>query len=67
MTESFKDKLRSLSFPRKLGQKEKVPVINEDTGRVGGYYTKHWDGKQDVNVTPESVAVTAKTQEELEA
>lgn len=63
MSESFKEKLHSVSFPRKLGQKEKVPVIDEDTGKVGGYHTKHWDGKQDANIFAKPIAVKGKTRE----
>lgn len=56
MTE-FADKLRSLSFPRKLGGTERKPVQNEDTGRFdAGYYDVHWDGRQDAHVTPDAVS-----------
>lgn len=57
MTDSFKEKLHSLSFPRKLGATERKPVQNEDTGRFdGGYHDVHWDGSQDAHVVPESVS-----------
>lgn len=66
MTESFKEKLRSISFPRKLGQSEKVPVINDDNGKIAGHHTVHWDGKQDANAYLSPIAVKAKTREELD-
>lgn len=58
-----KEKLRSLSFPRKMGAIERKPVINEDTGGVGGYHDVHWDGRQDATVIPQPVAAKAKPQE----
>lgn len=51
----FKEKLRSLSFPRKVGQTERVPVQDEDDGVVRGYHDVHWDGSQDAHVTPKTV------------
>lgn len=63
MTE-FADKLRSLSFPRKHGQTERRPVINENDGSVGGYHTIRWDGSQDAEITPKPVSASAKVQGE---
>ena len=47
---SFAEKLRSLSFPRKLGASERQPVIDERDGTVGGYHDVRWDGSQDAHV-----------------
>ena len=58
----FREKLKSLSFPRKQGESETIPVINEITGEVGGNIVKHWDGRQDANVTPGPVVASAKPQ-----
>jgi hypothetical protein len=63
MSEADKEKWRSIGVLRKRGQKEKVPVIDEDTGKVGGYHTKHWDGKQDANIFAKPIAVKGKTRE----
>ena len=63
MTE-FAEKVRSLGFPRKMGQSEKVPVRNEDTGNFdGGYHLKHWDGRQDAHVVAAPVKGFAQAQE----
>jgi len=51
----FKDKLKNLSFPRKLGATERRVVTNEENGTVGGYHTIRWDGSQDATVTPSPV------------
>lgn len=37
-----------------------IPVMNEDTGKVGGYYTEHWDDHVDATVLVAPVAVVAK-------
>jgi hypothetical protein len=29
--------------------------VNEDTGRLGGYHTEHWNGAQDATVRPSPV------------
>jgi len=34
-------------------------------GRVGGFLTEHWDGRQDATVTPATVAVRATVHEEM--
>jgi hypothetical protein len=60
MASDFKEKLKGLSFPRKLGGTEKKPVINDDDGTVGGYHTVRWDGSQDANVIPRAVTAKAK-------
>lgn len=52
---AFKEKLRSLSFPRKLGATERKPVTNEDDGSKAGYHEVRWDGSQDAHVIPKTV------------
>lgn len=52
---TFKEKLESLSFPRKAGQSEVKPVVNEYTGKQGGVQVEHWDGSQDAHVFVEPV------------
>lgn len=58
-----KEKWKSIGFLRKKGQKEKVPVVNEDTGEVGGYHVKHWDGRQDAHVQATPIVGSGKTEE----
>ena len=60
--EEFKEKIKSLGFPRKFGQSEKVPVVDERDGKVGGYHTKHWDGRQDANVIARPVGAKSGVQ-----
>lgn len=59
MNDDFKDKLQSLSFPRKSGQIERKPVRNELTGGIAGYHDVHWDGRQDAIITPDPVTARA--------
>jgi hypothetical protein len=40
---------------RRVGEPEIVPVANENTGRVGGYQIKHWDGRVDAIIRPETI------------
>ena len=61
--EEFVAKLRSLSFPRKAGQSEKRPVVNEIDGSDGGHHVIHWDGRQDAFVRPSPVGARARPQE----
>lgn len=58
-----KDKLRSIGFLKKKGKSEKVPVTNENTGKVEGYHVKHWDGRQDAHITPQAVVGGSKVEE----
>ncbi len=60
----YQKKLRSLGFSLKRGTPNRVPVINEETGRVGGYQTTHWDDHQDAEVIPEPVRATFGKEEE---
>lgn len=45
------------------GEKKKVPVIDENNGKVGGYHVQHWDGSQDAVITPQPIGARAKPQE----
>lgn len=50
----FREKIRSINFGgKKRGKTEVKPVINEDTGKIGGRQIEHWDGRVDAVVTPE--------------
>jgi len=62
--EEFVEKLRSLSFPRKVGTKKKKPVIDERDGSIGGYEIEHWDGSQDAHVLLKPVKSKARAQKE---
>lgn len=61
MTE-FAKKLRSLAFPRKYGQTERQPVVNEDDGSVAGHHVVRWDGSQDAEITLKPIETSAKVQ-----
>lgn len=37
------------------GTSERKPVLNEMTGKEGGYHVEHWDDRQDAFVHPESI------------
>ena len=63
MSEDFKAKLQSLSFPRRMGAMEKVPVLDERDGHVGGYHVKHWDGRQDAHIVPRPVEMKVNVKE----
>lgn len=65
MTE-FAEKLRSLSFPRKTGQTERKPVINENDGTTAGYHDVHWDGSQDANAKLKPVVAKLNIQGEAQ-
>jgi hypothetical protein len=63
MTE-FKEKLRSLSFPRKYGQVERQQVINQDDGSAAGQHVVRWDGSQDAEVNLKPIEIKARVQGE---
>jgi len=64
MAEDFKEKLKGISFPRKMGATEHKPVINEDNGKVVGRHDVRWDGSQDANIEVQPVRASFRTQEE---
>ena len=49
----YQEKLKSLGFSLKRGTTKRWAVINENTGKVGGYQTEHWDDHLDASVVPE--------------
>jgi len=59
MTEEipFKEKLKGISFPRKLGATERQPVTNEIDGSNAGWHDVRWDGSQDAHMTPKTLKV----------
>jgi hypothetical protein len=59
----YKEKLQSLSFPRKYGATERKPVINEDDGKLGGFHTVRWDGSQDAHVIPKTIKPKVKEED----
>ena len=59
----YQEKLRSIGFPRKIGQSVKKPVVDERDGSVGGYETEHWDGRQDAHVQLKPLNPVATAQE----
>lgn len=36
---------------------DKRAVINEETGRIGGFQIEHWDGRLDALVTPHGMNI----------
>lgn len=59
----FQRKIRSLGFPRKFGQSEKRPVVDERDGSIGGHHVVHWDGSQDAHVIAGPVRGFGRPQE----
>lgn len=59
MSEEFKEKLKSLSFGTKVGEKpsETRRVTDERDGSVAGVVTEHWDGSQDAAARPKPIRV----------
>lgn len=64
MSISYKEKIRSISAPRKLGQSERQKVLNEDNGKVGGEHVVHWDGRQDAIVRPQAIQILTTQKED---
>ena len=60
---TFAEKLRSLNFPRKYGQTERRPVINENDGSVGGAHVIRWDGSQDAEIKPKTVTYKMRSED----
>ena len=51
----YLEKIQGFGAPRKWGQSQKRPVVNEDDGSQAGYHTEHWDDHVDATVTPKSL------------
>jgi hypothetical protein len=62
--ESYRDKLRSVSFGRRHGTTETRVVTRDDNGKPAGYQVQHWDGRVDAVVTPSRLALKSKQVEE---
>lgn len=58
---AFRDKLLSIAAPRRMGQAEKVRVVDDRDGSTAGIETKHWDGRQDAVATPKPAVVRVTT------
>jgi len=52
VSESYKEKLRSLGFSRLKGTTRRREVVDENTGGHAGFHTDHWDGRVDATVVP---------------
>lgn len=46
---------------KRKGTTEKRPVINEFTGKIGGYHVEHWDDHVDAVVKPDHITVTRES------
>lgn len=55
----YADKLRSLGFPRRLGQTEQRQTVAD--GRLVATEAEHWDGRKDATVFPDVVRYGART------
>lgn len=62
MTE-FADKARSIGVSLKRGKSERKPVVNQDTGEVGGFHVERWDDSQDAHIIVKPVKARGKVQE----
>lgn len=60
---TFKEKIRSISTPRKLGKSERKEVIDERDGSRAGEHIVHWDGRQDAVAEPKTLVVEMSTKE----
>jgi hypothetical protein len=63
-SDSYKDKLQSLSFSKLRGTTRKRPVTDERTGQYVGYQTDHWSGRVDATITEASVQVSPELKAE---
>lgn len=62
MSEAYRDKLKSLSFGTKIGDKpsETRRITDERDGSTAGVVVEHWDGRQDAGARPKSIRVKAQ-------
>lgn len=56
----YSEKLRGIGFLSRKGTSDKKPVIDENTGKVGGYHVEHWNDAQDAVVMPEAIRYDVK-------
>lgn len=56
----FGDKLKTLSFGRRMGKSEQKRVVDERDGSTAGVVTEHWDGSSDAAARPKPIRVSAK-------
>ena len=60
----YQEKLRTLGVSLRRGGTKRKPVVNEDTGQVGGYEVEHWDDHQDAHVIAPTFHSRSKVMEE---
>lgn len=51
----YSDKLKGFGFLSRKGTSDKKPVVDENTGKVGGFHVEHWDDAQDAVVMPDAI------------
>ena len=56
--EEFMEKARSISTPRRWGQKKKTNVRRDDDGTHAGLQIEHWDDRTDAVVRPKPIDVS---------
>jgi hypothetical protein len=56
----FMEKARTISTPRKWGQKKKTNVRRDDDGTHGGLQIEHWNDRVDAVVRPKPIDVSLK-------
>jgi len=49
---------------RNKGTTQKHPVVNEYTGREGGYHVEHWDDRVDAVVKPDALNLQLSARED---
>lgn len=62
MSESFKDKIRSINFGQARRRAPKVTTDVHDTHTVD--VTEHWHDRQDVTVHPETLRLSLRAKED---
>lgn len=64
MSEEYKRKIRSLGFSTRRGSSKRKPVVDERDGSQAGYHVEHWDDRQEAVVTPKTIKLKARYEEE---
>lgn len=62
MSESFKDKLKSISFGQPRHRVPKVTTDDHGTHKVD--VIEHWHDRQDVTVRPQTLRISMRKEEE---
>lgn len=58
--ETYREKLKSLSFGKVKGQSERKRVVDDRDGSTAGIHVEHWDGSQDAEARPKPIRIRAR-------